>query len=470
MTTNKNTQPSEQLLEAVETAAEILERLPGSHLPQLGLSDLHVRRTVLPDGVIQYVAWGIVDDLIFVKKQDGSREVKKYVKGDWEDGIYKLLSLSKTDREREALEYWGFESGYGRPTHSPVSADVNKPLLKKRPSKQFNVGTKIDKKDFPSVPRKDTSPWLRLFVWVALAGVVGLVVLYGVLGGGDNKNGELQPAITVTPVRNSDCVGGVCTYYGKQPPYSRSTFGTRIQLVNNPNATDPTWQELKTFITADKTDESPYWENIFMCGSYAEEVHNNAEAAGIKAAWVGVDFQGQDEGHAMNAFKTSDRGLVFIDCTGGGVMVERPITCSKDPSTGLISCAVAPPNRSYDKVAYVSIGRDYGLVSLDEVRGLSYQDYEEYVQDWNDYDLAVEKYNNDIETYNADFDAYDSLYTQCGGYATVGKCRALGGMHDDLERQETQLDSRSTQLEAQGATLGGFWEILGVVSKIEIYW
>ena len=106
---SSNTQPPENLLEAVETVAEILEQLPSIQLSQLGLGDLHVRRTVLPDGVTQYEVWGIVDYLIFVKKQDGRREVKKYVKGDWEDKIYKFSSLPKTDKEREAIEYWGVE-------------------------------------------------------------------------------------------------------------------------------------------------------------------------------------------------------------------------------------------------------------------------------------------------------------------------------------------------------------------------
>jgi len=89
--------------------------------------------------------------------------------------------------------------------------------------------------------------------------------------------------------------------------------GHKIRLCDNPEATDVTWSELKDFLRQDKTDEIPYNEGIFVCGDYAEMLHNNAESAGIRAAWVGIDFYYSDVGHAVNAFNTIDQGLVFID-------------------------------------------------------------------------------------------------------------------------------------------------------------
>ena len=44
-------------------------------------------------------------------------------------------------------------------------------------------------------------------------------------------------------------------------------------------------------------------------------MHNNAEDKGIRAAFVVLQFYGKVP-HALNAFKTSDRGLIFVDVTG----------------------------------------------------------------------------------------------------------------------------------------------------------
>lgn len=98
--------------------------------------------------------------------------------------------------------------------------------------------------------------------------------------------------------------------------YYIGATGEPIELINNPNSTDPTYQEMLTFLRSDKTDEIEYDPDSFMCGDFAEVVHNNAEAAGIRAAWVSIDFRGFKAGHACNAFNTTDKGLVFVDCTG----------------------------------------------------------------------------------------------------------------------------------------------------------
>jgi len=93
--------------------------------------------------------------------------------------------------------------------------------------------------------------------------------------------------------------------------------GEPIELINNPDATDPTYAGLVVFIKEDSTDKHLYSYD-YVCSDFAEAVHNNAEAAGIRAAWVAIDLEGEVEGHACNAFETTDRGLVYIDCTGEG--------------------------------------------------------------------------------------------------------------------------------------------------------
>ncbi len=92
-----------------------------------------------------------------------------------------------------------------------------------------------------------------------------------------------------------------------------------IVLRDNPSAHNPTWAELKTFLQADQTDKHPYIEGKFTCGDFAEMLHNNAEAAGIRAAILAIELQpnGSSSGtiinHSLNAFDTTDRGTVYID-------------------------------------------------------------------------------------------------------------------------------------------------------------
>jgi hypothetical protein len=292
----------------------------------------------------------------------------------------------------------------------------------------------------------------------------------------DGWSGDISSSssnLTITMTSNKAIVASfslcdICIYHGEQPPYAIRSFGDNIQLIENATATDPTWSQLKAFITADKTDQNLYMENIYMCGAFAADVHNNAEAAGIKAAFVHIEFQGEIETHALNAFETTDKGLVYIDCTSSRETLSVRV-CDIDPSTlRCISTNEGPS--SYDRVAFPSIGKVYGLISLSAVRGFSYFDYETYRQQKNAYDAALAQYNGDVAAYTADGDAYDTLFNRCGGYATVGECQRLIQWYDDLERQRVQLNSRLAQLKAQRATLGDFWKPLGLVSKVEIYW
>jgi len=124
---------------------------------------------------------------------------------------------------------------------------------------------------------------------------------------------------TVTLCKNNVCsVGGT---------------GKTLKLVNYANAEDPTYDELMEFLKADKTDERPYTSN-YVCADFAVTLHDNAEKAGIKAGWVGA--YGCD--HAFNVFNTTDKGTVYIDCTGqkgGGKLLDAQLNCRVgQPLTG----------------------------------------------------------------------------------------------------------------------------------------
>ena len=235
-------------------------------------------------------------------------------------------------------------------------------------------------------------------------------------------------------------------YYNKQPPYSKGLVYTNINLVNYEPATDLTWQELREFIKSDTTNEDIYLEGIYMCGSFAETLHNNAEQKGIRAAWVAIYFSDDSEQHALNAFYTVDKGLVFVDCTGGGFEVVIPSL--EDSYSSDID---------YDKIAYVQLGEEYGLVSADVARSSEYVFYEQYKQQWEEYERRLEDYNRRVEQYNQEISG--KVY-----YEGSSEYYRITIIYNELKQEEEELNQIRQELGFN------YWEPLGVVSYIEIYW
>ncbi len=183
--------------------------------------------------------------------------------------------------------------------------------------------------------------------------------------------------------------------------------GEPIELINNPDATNPTYAELVAFIKEDTSDNKTYSEGFeqqgriilaHMCADFAEDVHNNAEAAGIRAALVGIDLKGKEIGHACNAFETTDRGLVYVDCTGTSISERLRSILGDSPM-------------SRDHVAYVEIGNEYGCIDIDKAKSPSYSFYDEYKQKGqeyhrllSEYDEEVIRYNRETETWNVTLD------------------------------------------------------------------
>ncbi|MDM7999579.1 MAG: zinc ribbon domain-containing protein [Dehalococcoidia bacterium] len=92
--------------------------------------------------------------------------------------------------------------------------------------------------------------------------------------------------------------------------------GNPIRLIQNPDARDPSWSQLRQFLYNDRTDRIRYDDDSFVCADFAELLHNNAEKAGIRAGYVVIEFAGDSNGHACNVFHTTDRGTIYVDDTG----------------------------------------------------------------------------------------------------------------------------------------------------------
>lgn len=338
----------------------------------------------------------------------------------------------------------------------------------------------------------------------------------------------------------------------EQPPYSKAS-GERVHLVNKKFAADPTWIQLQAFLLVDDTDDMEY-NPEFTCGDFAEMLHNNAENIGIKAAFVVIEFT-EGEPHALNAFCTTDRGLVYVDCTGplkAGYspssytlpIIEMPKIQEFEvempeivPFTGSTESAqeslpgftgevpefiedVKLPDVAYeyDKVAYVSVGAELGCISLGIAEFSYYSHYEAYKQMVDEYDMALEAqirqaeeyntkakdyyrkvmtYNARVEDYNKRVEMYDRkvmAYNRGENFYGRERLDYHGLMHEydqlniertqlekeaiPLDKEYEQLDKERNQVneEADRLTemlenLGYFyWEPMGVVSDVEIWW
>lgn len=86
---------------------------------------------------------------------------------------------------------------------------------------------------------------------------------------------------------------------------SEEGAATRVELYN------PTYREMKEFLVQDKTNENPFIKGQYVCFDFAAELNNNAEASGIRAAYVRI--RTREWGHAVVVFETVDRGLIFIE-------------------------------------------------------------------------------------------------------------------------------------------------------------
>jgi uncharacterized protein YoxC len=74
---------------------------------------------------------------------------------------------------------------------------------------------------------------------------------------------------------------------------------------------DPSYQEMREFLARDKTDEREYIIGKYVCRHFAADVKANAAKERIWSAYVHITMPGP--GHAIVAFLTTDRGLVFIE-------------------------------------------------------------------------------------------------------------------------------------------------------------
>jgi hypothetical protein len=74
---------------------------------------------------------------------------------------------------------------------------------------------------------------------------------------------------------------------------------------------NPTFKEVKDFILKDTTSRNQYVENKYECRHFATDVNNNADAVGIRCAFVLLCYRSGQ--HAVVGFDTTDKGMIYIE-------------------------------------------------------------------------------------------------------------------------------------------------------------
>lgn len=74
---------------------------------------------------------------------------------------------------------------------------------------------------------------------------------------------------------------------------------------------NPTFQQVKDFILKDTTSRNRFILNKYECRHFATDVNNNAEAAGLRCAFVLLCFNNGQ--HAVVGFDTVDKGMIYIE-------------------------------------------------------------------------------------------------------------------------------------------------------------
>lgn len=188
-------------------------------------------------------------------------------------------------------------------------------------------------------------------------------------------------------------------------------------LTTSSELRNPTWEELKEFLQRDKTDRGIYRSGEYDCTGFALALRDNARKEGIRAAFVEIGFY-EGGGHAVNTFQTSDKGPVYIDCTG------------------------KKESGNYDTVGYVKIGKVYGQIDLSAAKCFTYDCYLAHRQDVERQRDELKEYNRAVSEYNAGLKTYS----------------------------QSQLEAWLERINEMEDKLGTLWEPMRTVQVVEIYW
>lgn len=143
-------------------------------------------------------------------------------------------------------------------------------------------------------------------MWKKIVGLLAVVVLLGVVGYLSWDTGHSE---------GYDEGYGRGYSAGQEQGYSQGyetgqEDGYEQCLESGIIKRNPTYEEMKEFLTQDKTNWNRWIAGEYVCVDFAADLDNNAEAEGIRAGYVFLVFSypnGGKEGHLVVCFETVDR-------------------------------------------------------------------------------------------------------------------------------------------------------------------
>ena len=131
--------------------------------------------------------------------------------------------------------------------------------------------------------------------------------------------------------------------------------GAFIELYANTTSSDPTYEQMISFLNQENANTIPRQDNVFTSGDCAEKIFNDAELAGILTHFIIVKFD-DNTVFACVSFNTTDKGTYYIDVADGKYTATTSInTGEKYTTTELDSDAEGNQlvHSSYSKVTKV---------------------------------------------------------------------------------------------------------------------
>lgn len=122
---------------------------------------------------------------------------------------------------------------------------------------------------------------------------------------------------------SSQVLNGIGKYWSIVKVIALIALAATTFLVGaEPKLRDPAYQEVLQFVASDRTELNTYAEGSYACARFAADFKSNAVEAGYNCGYVFVIFP-DSKSHALNAFNTTDRGLVFIEPQSDAVMTLK---------------------------------------------------------------------------------------------------------------------------------------------------
>jgi len=89
------------------------------------------------------------------------------------------------------------------------------------------------------------------------------------------------------------------------------TDGVKDGVGSGYTIRNPTYDEMRAFLAADKTDKNVYNVETYNCYDYTRDLCTNAFDQGYRAGFVYLYFK--ESAHALVCFNTVDKGLVYVE-------------------------------------------------------------------------------------------------------------------------------------------------------------